>query len=612
MSTDVDASQVKMGFSKAGGCCSLKNKGCLLSALGFIFVLLNLAALWALHFADRPVTKGSLRSATRFTTALLDAADGATPNEGDAVSFNSNNVLRKGAGTTAYLDQLSLGADLSGVGYINFSPMGTTEPNYTTNVMSYVRTDASKNVKNIFTTISYNASTKTFTTGDAQEVTDSVRGLTTLSDTRMIMLTYYQAADFTTKTNVMPVALDSATGKATPNKDKAVLLTTTSATNFITPLSSTSFVVAYYDTFNSNGFDQLVKVGTVATDGTITLSSALAFGVSATKYLTTQFGKPLALKALASTAGAGFVIPYYNKVKNYVVNNPKTNADVSGLCVTFAVFSTSIGTISSFSDGVCDTKYRPNHFPEPIALSDNVVAIAFYDTANNNALTLVTVKYDATDNALSFKSSYVFPEVFGNFNYGQAYEFYTTPRLCLMSGNRLAVSFLNPALDGRLSVRILGYSNVGFKEMTPVLPVALPGINLSVSDSKTHTAGAITHDLVVVGSDTVVASYVGARDNFVHQRFIAIENLTPPVGVIQSYSSDKISIATQGRVDVDGLTTGEVHYATTTGAIVAKGNSSVSSSSEYAYAAGNTVLVTADSRVGIAVDDDTLFISTAF
>eukprot|EP00644_Phytophthora_capsici_P007247 jgi/Phyca11/566774/estExt2_Genewise1.C_PHYCAscaffold_220429 len=487
--------------------------------------------------------------------------------------------------------------------------MGT---NYATNVMSYVRSDAAKTTKNILTTVSYNPITKTLTTGQAVEVDNMIRGLATLSDTRMVILTYYQAPDYSTKTNVIPVALDSAAGTVTPNKAKSVVVTTTSATNFITPLTSTSFVVAYYDTYSSSGYDQLVKVGTVATDGTITLTSTAAFGAPTTKYLTTQFGKPLALKALANTAGAGFVIPYYNQLNKYTTNNPKTNADLSGLCVTFAVFSTSIGTINSFSDGVCDTKYRPSHFPEPIALSDNVLAIAFYDAANSNALTLVTVKYDATDKALAFKNSYVFPEVFGNFDYGQGYEFYTTPRLRVMSGNRLAVSFLNPALDGRLSVRIFEYSSVGLKEMTAVLPVALPGFNLSISDSKTHTANAVTHDLIVVGSDTVVASYVGARDNFVHQRFIVIENLSPPVGVIQSYSSDKISIATQGRVGVDGLRTGEVHYATTTGAIVAQGNSSISSSSEYIYAAGNSVLVTADSRVGIAVDDDSLFVSTAF
>ncbi|KAK1941749.1 hypothetical protein P3T76_006813 [Phytophthora citrophthora] len=610
MSTDVDTSQVKMGFAKADGSCSLKNKGCLLSALGFIFVLLNLAALWALHFADRPVTKGSLRSATRFTTTLLDAGDGDTPNEGDAVSFNSNSVLRKGAGTTAYLNQLNLGDELAGVGFINFAPMGT---NNTMNAMSYVRTDADKSTKNILTTVSYTASTKTLTTGQAVEVDNAIRGLATLSNTRMILLTHYQAPDYSTKTSVVPVALDSAAGTATPNKAKTVLLTTTSPANFIAPLTSTSFVVAYYNTYSPSGFDQLVKVGTVATDGTITLtSSAQAFGAPNTQYLMTQFGKPLALKALANTAGAGFVIPYYNQVNKYATNNPKTNADVSGLCVTFAVFSASLGTISSFSDGVCDTKYRPNHYPEPIALSDNVLVIAFYDTANNNALTLVTVKYDATDNALSFKSSYVFPEVFGNFNYDQGYEFFTTPRLRLMSGNRLAVSFMNPALDGRLSVRIFEYSNVGLKEMTAVLPVALPGFNLSISDSKTNTAGAVTHDLIVVGPDTVVASYVGARNNFVHQRFIAVENLTPPVGVIQSYSSDKISIATQGRVDVDGLTTGEVHYATTMGVIVSKRDSYFSNSSEYVYAEGNALLVTADSRVGIAVDDDSLFVSTTF
>ncbi|KAL4159550.1 hypothetical protein PRNP1_000127 [Phytophthora ramorum] len=607
MGNDVDASQVKMGFaSKVGGCCKLGNKSWLLSLLGFVFVILNLAALWALHFADRPVTKGSLRSTTRFTTTNLGITDGATPNVGDAVSFDSDNALHTGAGTTAYLDKLNLGADLKSVSYINFAPIGTSAAYFTTNVMSYLRTTADGVTESILTTFSYDASTKTLTTADTDRtnnvVTDKIRGLATLSDTAMVVLTVWASADGASiKTSVMPAVLDGKTVKLVQGNIKQV--TAGSVTNFIAPLSSSAFVVAYYDTWSSAYWQNLV-VGSVGTDGTITLGFAKNFGVKNADGLNTQFGAPLALK------GAGIAIPYYTTLNTYAPSTPaKTDADLKGLCVAYSAFNSN--TITGFTDVCATTYYRPSHYPEPIALSDNAMAVVFHDKANSNALTLVTLKM--VGSALTFQTSYVFKEVFGSFDYGKGYEFNMEPRLRLLSGNRLAVSFLNPALAGRLSVRIVGYSalTLTFNELTPVLPVALPGVSLALTDTA-NSAGSITQDLVPVGADGFVASYVGYRDNIVHQRFIVLETLTKPVGVIQSVSSDGTAIATQGRVEVDGLASGEFHYATTSGALVAKGDSLDSSSAEYIYAANNSVLVTTTSRVGVAIDDDTLFVSATF
>ncbi|GMF16940.1 unnamed protein product [Phytophthora lilii] len=585
-----------MGFaSKMSGCCSLGNKSSLFSVLGFVFVLLNLAALWALHFADRPVTKGSLRSATRFTSQLSTTA----ANVGDAVSFNSDNVLRTGAGITAYLNKLNLGSDLTGVKYINFAPMGTSDATYTTNVMSYQRT-TTDGTDAVLTTVSYDFNTKTLTAAviDSGNVVENpIRGIATLSDTQMAVLTVATDANYNTKVYVTPAALDS--GKVTLNKAKTTQVATNSATNFIKAFTSTSFVMAYYTDYTSPPYYQKAVVGTIASNGGITLSTAAQFGIANDNDFNVQFGAPLVLKDI------GVAIPYYSTLNSYAdPPTSKTDADLSGLCVTYAKYEN--GAFKTFNDE-CDESYRPKHYPESVALSDNVMAVVFYDTANSNALTLVTLKVVGSD--LKFQTSYVFTEVFGNFDYGKGYEFYTTPRLHLMSGNRLAVSFLNPALNGKPSVRILSYStlSLAFKEVTPVLPVAQPNFTLAVSES-----GAVTHDLLPVGSDGLLAAYVGSLDSSVQQHFSVVETFTKPVGIIQSYSGNEVSIATQGRVDVDGLTSGEFHYATTSGALVAKGTSTDSNSAEYIYAAGDTVVVTADSRVGVATDYDTLFVSTSF
>ncbi|GMF19067.1 unnamed protein product [Phytophthora fragariaefolia] len=606
----------KMGFSRVTACCNVGNKSVLLAALGFIFVILNLAALWALHFADRPVTTGSLRSVTRFSSDLLGSS-GATPQVGDAVSLNSDNVLRTGAGTTGYLNKLTLDSSAKSIDYIYFAPMGTSESYYPTNVLSYVVTNSDATTKNIVTTVTYDATNKSLTVADVDETNnlaeDKVRGLATLSDTKMAVLTYYVAADWKTKkTSVMSATLDGSTGKVTLNKDKLVKVTDTSATNFISRLSSSAFIVTYYNAADSQGeYYQVVKVGTIATDGTITLTAAAVdFGVANSKFLMTTFGYPLALKTLATTTGIGFVIPYFNSINTWATGNTKTDADLVGLCVTSSTFLVTTLAVDTFSDPVCNTAYRPTHFLDSVALSDDTMVIIFIDAANSNAITLATVKVSST--SLTFRTSYVL-DVYGDFDFGKGYEFWTTPRLRVLSGNRLAVSFLNPKLTGRLSTQVLSFSvaSLTFKELTPILPVALSNFTLATSDAA--KSGAVTHDLLPVGPDSFVAAYVGNRDDVLHQNFSVLEMYSKPVGIVQSYSDGSASVATQGRVDVDGLTSGAFHYATTSGSIVAKDcTSSTSNSTEFIYAAGDTVLVTTDSRVGMAIDDNTLFVSTTF
>ncbi|KAI9993832.1 hypothetical protein PInf_016353 [Phytophthora infestans] len=590
-----------MGISKTGGCCT---KNVILCSVGFIFVILNLAALWALHFADRPVTKGSLRAVTRFSTNQLSATDGSTPSVGDAVSFNTNNVIRAGAGTTAYLNKFTLGTDLADILYVYFAPMGTSNAYYSTNVMSYVRTKtvgSSSTTDSAITTLSYNASSKSLEAGEAIVVANNVRGLATLSDTLMTVLT----VDTDYVVSVFPATLDGAAGSVTANQAKAKEITKGSVTNFIALLSSSSFVVAYYEKYDASGYWQSARVGTVGSDGTITLSTAAkTFGVKNDADIENQFGAPLALKGLG--ADSGFVIPYYTQLNTFS-STTKTNADLSGLCVSSATFASNAQ--SAFTS-VCNTAYRPSHYPESVALSDNAMAIVFHDKANNNALTVATLSV-SSDKTMHFRSSYVFPEVSGDFVF---YSSFTTPRPRVLTGNRLAVSFLNPTLNGRLSVRVLSFSpsTLSLNELTPVLPVAPSTFTLFFSNSNSKYK-SIVHDMLPVGADGFVTAYVGKRDDILHQNFAVIETFGSPIGIVQSTSNGKSSIAMQGNAEVDGLSAGVMHYATTSGTVVAPDSKSTDlNSAEYFYTAEDTMLVTTDSRVGLAIDDDTLFISTSF
>ncbi|KAG7399224.1 hypothetical protein PHYBOEH_009390 [Phytophthora boehmeriae] len=608
----LDAAQVKMEAatsSKSGDSCSSSSKkACILGLVGFIFVLLNLAALWALHFADRPVTKSSInksvRAATRFTTSEFTSTVG-TPTVGDAVSLNTNGVLRKGAGTTGYLNKLSVGANLQGVSYINFAPLGTTKSFYTTNVMSYLRkTDSA--TESVVTTITYDPTGKTLTQGDIDTTNNvlagTVRGLATLSDTQMAVLVVG------TTIAVAPVTLD-ATGKVTVAKTKTKDVATSSIANFIGALSSSAFVVAFYDPYNASAtsWSQRVKVGTLATDGTITLSASVAFGGQNDATTINNFGSPLALKALATTTTAGFIIPYFDEVYS-------GSATPKGLCVTSSIVSA--GTPATFSTPVCNSAYRPGFLIESIALSSSAMAIAFHDKANNNALTVAVVTVNPTDSSLHFRSNYVFKEVNGDFDWYKAlYGGYSpTPRLRVLSGNRLVVSFLNPTLAGRLSVRVLGFSpsTLAFHDLTPVLPVAPSTFTLAVM-SATNTHDPITHDTIPVGDDGFVTAYVGNRDNTVHQNFAVVETFGNPLGVMQSLSDDSTSVTMQGAAEVSGLTAGKMHYAMTSGDVVAPDTTSTNSNSpDFFYTSGDAVIITRDSRVGMAVDDDTLFVATSF
>lgn len=599
----VDPSQVKLekspnaGVASSGDACSggggLMHLVC--KVFFVLFVLGNVTALYVLHFVNRP------SPTTRFTFENFAATANTSPQEGDVVSLSTASALRNGAGTTAYLNMMQLsGADY--YEYLNLAPMGTTKAYYATNLVGYARTTGTS-FESVLTTFTVDATTKTIKTADVATgnviKSEYIRGLATLSDTVAVAFTIESSTPYSTY--ITPVALDGMT--ATMMTAQRAKVTEHSSANYIVALPGMSaLVVAYYENPNSVAYSQRVKVAMVdPTTKAVTFSADTpSFGVSNTATSMTQFGNPVAV----GSTGA-FIIPYYT-----------SSTAPSGLCVTKSTFAATAKSVAAFSTPVCNTKFLPTNLVGSLMLSDSVLALAFYDEGNNNALTVATVAVSSYDGSLRFRSSYVFSEAMGDFEFGTGYSFWPKPSLAKLAGSRLVVSFLNPSMAGKLSVKILQYSTetLALKDVTPVLPLAKSDFNLIANTAA--TSKAVTLDVLPVSDDGVVTGYLGYRGATVHQRFSVVEDFGNPVGVLRDYTSKskKASVAITGKAKVSvsgGLTVGQVYYATTTGKLTKALASASSSPATYVYSEDGTRLVTATSKVGLAVEKDQLFVNTA-
>lgn len=616
--TEVDPSQVKIdkggsgavdsdsrsktACSSAGG-SSLKH--CIIQALFVLFVIGNVTALYVLHFVNRP------SPTTRFTFETFAATNGTSPDEGNAVSLSSSSTLRNGAGTTAYLSTMQL-SDGDFYEYINFAPLGTTKTAYATNLMSYTRTIGTT-IEGVLTTFTVGTteSTKTVTASTVLSgniiTGEYIRGLATLSDTLAVVLSMEPFASVGFPTRVTPVEISGTTATMVMAKREKGM--EYSPTNFIAALPGMSaFVIAYCEKYNANGWGQRVKVGVVdpATKAITFSADTPKFAIDNSASVMTEFGKPLAVGKEGM-----FVIPYFQSTSSTTLTSP-----LSGLCIASSTYSSSAKTIAAFSTDVCQTKYMPNYLVGSIMLTDLVMAIAFYDGANNNALTVATVSVSSYDMSLSFRTSYVFSEVGGSFEFGTgSFGFSPMPSFAKLSGNRIAVSFLNPSQNGKPSVKVLHFSaeTLAFKDVTPLMPVAKSDFNLIKVAGTNAVDNAVTQEVIAVSSDGVVTAYIGKRGTAVHQRFSVVEDFGAPVGILRKYNGKaKASVAISGKVEVSSkLTIGEVYYATTTGAVERANTTTGDVTGEYVYSADGSRLMTTNSKIGIAVDDDKLFVNTA-
>uniref|UniRef100_K3WKW9 Uncharacterized protein n=1 Tax=Globisporangium ultimum (strain ATCC 200006 / CBS 805.95 / DAOM BR144) TaxID=431595 RepID=K3WKW9_GLOUD len=329
----VDPAQVKFedGGKRAGRSPFSCLEHWLTKLLFVLFVLGNIMALYVLHFVNRP------SPTTRFTFTNFAATGGSSPKKGDPVSLSSTATLRNGAGTTAYLDKLTLtGGDA--YDYINFAPMGTSQSSYVTNIMSYRRTVKTTQTvqESVLTTITVDTA-KQVTTGtilDENVVTGlNIRGLATLSDSLMVVL----VADGSTApypSYIIPAMITDSSVQMM--KEKQVALTTGSAANFISPLTSSAFVAAYYEAYNSVSYAQYVKVGVVDnTAHTITYSAQVAFGPSNTLASYTNFGKPA---TVASLTDAIIIIPYVAGTSGTLERSRQKNAKILFIFIYYTLY----------------------------------------------------------------------------------------------------------------------------------------------------------------------------------------------------------------------------------------------------------------------------------
>ncbi|GLE04222.1 hypothetical protein PINS_up013133 [Pythium insidiosum] len=399
--------------------------------------------------------------------------------------------------------------------------------------------------------------------------------------------------------------------------------------NAIAPIGANAFVVAYYESYLTSPYSQRVKVGTLdPTTHTITLSSnAPVFGPANDNDAWTNFGRPEALATTTTAASTlAFVVPYYATTSNATLKGAKD----SGLCLTTASFDRPSNAVSAFSTPACDKRFQPTYLVESLRVAEQLLAVAFYDSKNNGALTVVLATVPTADKvatvAPTFRSVYVFAEAAGPFAFGAGWGFSPKPSLALLSGNRLAVSFLNPAASGRPSVKILQLSTatLSLRDVTPALPATLDEFTLEIENGGVDSA--ITHDVIAVGDDSVLTGHLGKRGKAVHATLSVVEAFGAPVGVVHKYKGSGAALRTAtltiaGHADdvslaptQKALEAGRTYYATTAGYVVSavSTNTMEDVGAEYVVAKENGhVLVTTDSKVGYAIDDETLFIATA-
>eukprot|EP00644_Phytophthora_capsici_P007226 jgi/Phyca11/16801/fgenesh1_pg.PHYCAscaffold_22_\ len=530
-----------------------------------LFLLLNVIALYILHFVDRDDNGNSITS-TISTTANINSAS-----KGQAVSYRADGQLAAGAGTTAYLAATSLPSEDEFFAYVKFAPLGTSETAYASNIISY-QTGSSPDIKCTVTVATANDD-KTVSIADADSGNvfsgATVKGLTTLSDSLAIAVTTVTASDgFSATTYVTPVKISD--GSVSVQQDQTVEAYNTSSTTFMTRVSDTSFALVYYESYLESPYYQRVVVGTVADDGSISLSESLEFG-NGNGVTTTQFGTPQSVFNTSNTV----TVPC-------IADNKLTE------------------TVE-----VCETSVSPAYYIDSAKISETVIALSYFDTANNYALTVSLVEFSTITGSPKFRSSYVLKESAGQIDFGSAFGFYPTPIVRVLANNRLAVGFFNPANSGKPSIKVLSYaSDLTISEESPVLPVANADFSLASADPK--ASGSIVLDVVATETGALIG-YAGLWAGAQNQRVALVESFGKPVGVISDVGDSDLDVALAGTVDVSSdLDKGTTYYASTEGTLYA---ASTTTTDNYILANDNNIVISKDALVGVAVSSKKLVIT---
>ncbi|KAL3668408.1 hypothetical protein V7S43_006496 [Phytophthora oleae] len=563
-----------------------------------LFLLLNVIALYILHFEDRGNNGDSVTST--ISTSTLSSANINSASKGQAVSYTADGQLTAGAGTTAYLAAASLPSKDEYLAYIKFAPLGTSETAYASNIISY-QTGSSPDIKCTVTVATADADAKTVSFADADSGNvfsgSTVKALTTLSDSLAIALTTVTASDgLSITTYVVPVKISD--GAVSVQQDQTVEAFNTSSTTFMTRVSDTSFALVYYESYLVSPYYQRVIVGTVADDGSISFSDSLEFG-NANGVTFTQVGTPQSVFNTSNTV----TVPWYVQPST-TSSNDTTSSSVGdvGLCLFTASLADS--TLTETVE-VCDTTVSPNYYIDSAKISETVIALSYFDTANNDALTISLVEFSTITGSPTFRSSYVLKESVGQIDFGSASGFYPTPIVRVLANDRLAVGFLNPANSGKPSIKVLSYSSdLTLSEESPVLPVANADFSLASADPK--AAGSIVLDVVATETGALIG-YAGLWAGAQNQRVALVESFGKPVGVVSDVDDSELDVALSGTVDVSSnLVKGTTYYASTEGTLYA---ASTTTTDNYILANDNSVVISKDALVGVAISSKKLVVT---
>ncbi|KAF4323606.1 hypothetical protein BBO99_00001960 [Phytophthora kernoviae] len=537
-----------------------------------VFLLLNIIALYILHFVDRGNSGDSVTGT--FSTSDL-SANAQSASKGQAVSYTTDGQLTPGAGTTAYLSATTLPSEDQYLAYIKFAPLGTSESAYASNIISF-QTGTSPDISATVTVLTTDADTKTVSIADAGSSNifsgSTVKGLTTLSDTLATALTTVTDESFTTTTSVTPVKISD--GSISVQQSQTAVAYNTSSTTFMTRVSDTSFALVYYESYLVSPYYQRIVIGTVADDGSISFSDSLEFGNANDATLTTTFGTPQSVFNTSNTV----TVPWY------VDASSSTNGT-----------SSSVGSVVS-----------PIYFVDSAKISETVIALSYFDTANNYALTVSLVEFSSISGSPSFRGSYVIDESMGKIDFGSATGFYPTPIVRMLPNNRLAVGFLNPANSGKPSIKVLTYSSdLTLSEESPVLPVANADFSVASADPK--AAGSIVLDVVATETGALIG-YAGLWAGSQNQRVALVESYGKPVGIVSNVDGSDLDVALSGTVDVSSssLVKGTTYYSSTEGTLYA---ASTASTNNYILANDNSIVISKDALVGVAISDAKLVVT---
>lgn len=571
-----------------------------------VFFLINIIVLYILHFTDgnSKDDSPSLRSPSTSTVNRADMSSVALDDAamGDAVSFGANGKLQLGAGTTVYLKGVHMPNGGENMQTIRLAKMGSSEAS----LVSYERPAANgEGFETVITTMKGDMSKKEVKFADVKDKNVlsklRVQGITSLSESTAMVLavqmfeTYYTAY-------VLPVKINAQAMEVEVMTDAMTMAANNSASNFITRLSDSMFAVTYGEPWTTPDYKQRVKVGSVDNDGKVTMieESDVRFGEAnkMTEKLYTQVGHPVSI----STKGKLHVaMPWYVQNGAWSSSN-LTNEVSSGLCVTQVQYEDQSAKVDATAT-VCNQQVQPSYMVTSVQLSEQDVAFFFYDRANSFALTIATVEFSKVTFRPTFRNTYVVSEASGAFDFGLGGGFFPAPAVARLENQRIAITFFNPANNARPSVQVLEYaSDLSFKAASPVMPLTVEAFSVEAESENVYDAIAMS--VVPMGSG-FVTSYAGSALGKPVRHMTLVESLGAPVGVVTKVEGSSVSVSLTGTVGLEKLTRGMSYYASTEGTLYTPSDNS---NDGYVLANDNTIVISKDAFMGVALDDQQLFV----